>query len=227
MISEERLCQAAREASKAYLASLPEPEECHHTFSPAFERRMKRLLRREKHKALYPSLRRIAGFLLVLVLCGGVFLSTNAQAREAAFGWISEQVERIRRYFYQGGVTPSSEIVHYQIDIPEGYWLEDSLESGGLFDYFYANETNDYISLTYQYETENSGGSMGIDGRQAEEKRITIHGNPAYLYIAYDKDASNTVVWTDQETGALIDVTAFMDEEALIELAESVVPVEK
>lgn len=227
MISEERLRQAAREASKAYLASLPEPEDCHHTFSPAFERRMKRLLRREKHKALYPSLRRIAGFLLVLVLCGGVFLSTNAQAREAAFGCISEQLEGIRRYFYQGGVTPSSEIVHYQIDIPEGYWLEDSLESGGMFYYFYVNETNDYISFTYQYIIQNSTSETYIDSREAKKKEITIHGNPADLYLSYDKDANNTVIWTDQKTGALIDVTAFMDEKALIELAESVVPVEK
>lgn len=227
MISEEMLREAAQEATKAYLESLPEPEECQHTFSPAFERRMNRLLRREKHKTLYPSLRRIAGFLLVLVLCGGVFLGTNAQAREAFFGWISEQVEGVRRYFHVGEATPSSEIVRYQIDIPEGYQLEDSQESEAFFDYFYENEAKEYITFTYQYVTETSIGETYFDDREAEKKQITIHGNPADLYISYSEEEDNTVVWVDQKTGALISITAFMDEEALIELAESVAPVEK
>ena len=227
MISEEMLREAAQEATKAYLESLPEPEECQHTFSPAFERRMNRLLRREKHKTLYPSLRRIAGFLLVLVLCGGVFLGTNAQAREAFFGWISEQVEGVRRYFHVGEATPSSEIVRYQIDIPEGYQLEDSQEREAFFDYFYENEAKEYITFTYQYVTETSIGETYFDDREAEKKQITIHGNPADLYISYSEEEDNTVVWVDQKTGALISITAFMDEEALIELAESVAPVEK
>ena len=227
MISEEMLREAAQEATKAYLESLPEPEECQHTFSPAFERRMNRLLRREKHKTLYPGLQRIAGFLLVLVLCGSVFLGTNAQAREAFFGWISEQVEGVRRYFHVGEATPSSEIVHYQIDIPEGYQLEDSQESEAFFDYFYENEAKEYITFTYQYVIETSIGETYLDDREAEKKQITIHGNPADLYISYSEEEDNTVVWVDQETGALISITAFMDEEALIELAESVAPVEK
>lgn len=227
MISEEMLREAAQEATKAYLESLPEPEECQHTFSPAFERRMNRLLRREKHKTLYPSLRRIAGFLLVLVLCGGVFLGTNAQAREAFFGWISEQVEGVRRYFHVGEATPSSEIVRYQIDIPEGYQLEDSQEREAFFDYFYENEAKEYITFTYQYVIETSIGETYLDDREAEKKQITIHGNPADLYISYSEEEDNTVVWVDQKTGALISITAFMDEEALIELAESVAPVEK
>lgn len=37
---------------------------------------------------------------------------------------------------------------------------------------------------------------------------------------------SNTVIWMDQRTGALIDVTAFLDEDALLDLAETVTAVE-
>ena len=39
MISEERLRTAARAVSQAMIDSLPEPEDCHHDFSPEFERK--------------------------------------------------------------------------------------------------------------------------------------------------------------------------------------------
>lgn len=226
MIPEDMLRQAAREAQRAYLDSLPEPADCRHTFSPAFARRMKRLLRKKKPTPLRRGLRRVAGFVLVVLLCGTLVLSTNARAYEAFFGWVREQVEGAQGYFHQGEDTPSSEIVRYQIDIPEGYWLEDSTEVGGFFDYFYANESNEYITFTYQYVTENSASALYVDDREAERQQVIIHGNPADLYISYSEEADNTIVWFDKETGALINVNAFMGKEDLIKLAESVVPVE-
>lgn len=49
MISDERLREAARQAEKNLLASLPEPEDCEATFSPEFKRKMKKLVRRTNH----------------------------------------------------------------------------------------------------------------------------------------------------------------------------------
>ena len=53
MISDERLCKAAQQAEKAFLASLPEPKDCKATFSPAFERKMKKLVKRTDHPIMY------------------------------------------------------------------------------------------------------------------------------------------------------------------------------
>ena len=41
MISDERLREAARQAEKDLLASLPKPEDCEATFSPEFKQKMK------------------------------------------------------------------------------------------------------------------------------------------------------------------------------------------
>ena len=49
MISDERLREAARQAEKNLLASLPEPKDCEATFSPEFKRKMKKLVRRTNH----------------------------------------------------------------------------------------------------------------------------------------------------------------------------------
>ena len=42
MISEERLKEAARRCEEHMLNCLPDPSECEATFSPRFERKMKR-----------------------------------------------------------------------------------------------------------------------------------------------------------------------------------------
>ncbi|HIY07629.1 MAG TPA: DUF4367 domain-containing protein, partial [Candidatus Evtepia faecigallinarum] len=215
MITEDALRRAAREADRALADSLPDPADCAHTFSPQFQRRMARLIRRHRYKGLYRGLRRAACVLLAVLLGGTVFLSTNAQAREAFFGWVREQVEGAQRYFHQGNVTSASEIVHYQIDIPEGYWLEDSLEAEGYFDYYYVNDDGDSIEFTYQYETEAAGGELYVDDRETEKKQVMVCGTPGELYLSNEEEMSNTVIWMDQSTGALIDVTAFLDEDAL------------
>lgn len=226
MITEDALRRAAREADRALADSLPDPADCTHTFSPKFQHRMARLIRRHRHKGLYRGLRRAACVLLAVLLGGTVFLSTNAQAREAFFGWVREQVEGAQRYFHQGNVTSTSEIVRYQIDVPEGYWLEDSLEAEGYFDYYYVNDDGDSIEFTYQYETEDAGGELYVDDRETEKKQVMVCGTPGELYLSNEEEMSNTVIWMDQSTGALIDVTAFLDEDALLDLAETVTAVE-
>ena len=110
MISEERLRTAARAVSQAMIDSLPEPEDCHHDFSPEFERKMKKLLRRSRHWGLYQGLKRAACFFLVLLLSSGAFLTVNAEAREIVFGWVSEKFEDAQRYFYPGKTSSSVDI---------------------------------------------------------------------------------------------------------------------
>ena len=53
MISEDRLRQAVRDAGALLDQSLPDPDQCHHTFSPAFLNRMEALLRRRKRAPVY------------------------------------------------------------------------------------------------------------------------------------------------------------------------------
>ena len=227
MISEDRLRQAVRDAGALLDQSLPDPDQCHHTFSPAFLNRMEALLRRRKRAPVYRVLKGVACFFLAFLLGGTIFLSTNAQAREAVCGWVREQAEGVQRYFHQGDVTSSSDIVHYQIDVPDGYWLDDEMREESFVYSFYSNKEGLYLDFFYQYETENSGGETYIDDTDATTIQTEVHGNPADLYIAHDPEGSNTVIWMDIETGALLEVTAFLPQDELMALAESVTPIKK
>ena len=86
MISDKELQEAARRYEKALLAGLPEPEECPAVFSPAFERKMKKLIFRVDHPVRF-WMRLLLPVLVVL--CGGIgflagFLTARGRIREFA-----------------------------------------------------------------------------------------------------------------------------------------------
>jgi hypothetical protein len=222
VISEERLREAARRAGDAWEAGLPDPADCQHEFSPAFDRKMAKVLRKKSHPVRSSALRRVACLLLVLVLGSAIWLGVDAQAREAVFGWLRDRIEDVWHYSYQG--EPPAEFSSYSLDVPEGYWLESRIDSDGLVDEYYRNEEGLYIDFTYQYTSDHSASELYVLDENTEVKQVVIHGQTADLYLSSSEDENNTIIWTDPSTGALIDVTAFMDEAELIALAETVTP---
>lgn len=222
--TEEQLRQATAEAGAILDGSLPAPEDCDHTFSLPFQAKMGKLLRRHKRAPARRAMRRVACLVLVCLLGSGVFLTTNAQAREAFLGWVSQQVEGFQRYFYTGTVTALEDIVHYKISVPEGYTFVSGFTSDTFVHHMYESPSGGFISFSYQYQTENSSGEMFLADDEAQRTQAKIHETPAELYLSNDPEGSNTVIWTDQNTGALIDVTALLGEEDLLSLAETVTP---
>ena len=160
--TDDRLRQAAKEAGAILDGSLPAPEDCPHTFSLPFQAKMAKLLRRHKRAPARRAMRRVACLVLVCLLGSGVFLTTNAQAREAFFGWVSEQVESARRYFHVGDPLFSEKVVRYEIDVPAEYSLLEEESNADMFHQFYVNDSGEYIDFTYQYETENTGNEAFI-----------------------------------------------------------------
>ena len=84
MIPEERLREAAQEAGRIIANRYPDPEACQHTFSPEFEAKMERLLRRaarrERLVLAQRVARRVACLLLVLLLGCGTWLGAGGPA---------------------------------------------------------------------------------------------------------------------------------------------------
>ena len=125
MIPEESLRQAAQRAQEALLDSLPESPAAH-TFSPAYRRKLDRLARRVDGKAWLPHwiLPPGGGDPPGGGVSGGVVLGTNAQAREAVFGWVRQWMEGDLWYRYQGDAVQNRVLTPYQITVPEGYQLD-------------------------------------------------------------------------------------------------------
>ena len=222
MISEERLRLSARRAGEALADSLPAPEDCRHSFSPAFEKKMARLIRRTRHRGFYTGMKRAASFVLAVLLSGGLWLTVDAQARETFFGWVSQQVEDAQRYFNPGPVTPIGEIVPYRLTVPAGYQLEARTIRDASGEESYTTADGTPIHFTWQYAAETAGGEVYVLDSGSHRKRVTVHGMPADLYLSASPDTSNTILWTDEDTGALLHISAVLDEDDLLKLAEAV-----
>lgn len=225
MISEERLRQAAQKAGEALADSLPEPEDCRRQFSPAFERRMKKLLRRSRHPVLYQSMKRAACFLLVCFIGAGAFLGVNAEARDTLFGWVTEQAEGAYTYFFDGPPAKEDEEVHYILpEIPEGYSEYESLDVGAENHPLYVNDEGYFLGFGYlMRDTESSTSNISFWTDGMEKTQGSVHGSPADIYIDETGEVGNVIVWTDEETDVLLYISGYFNAAELTDMAESVI----
>ena len=130
-------------------------------------------------------MRRVACLVLVCLLGSGGVPHHQRPGKEAFFGWVSQQVEGFRRYFYTGDPVFSENVVPYTINIPEGYQLEEELrsESNDFLYESYVNEDGLYIFFLYQYDTESSSGETVLNEAGSTIKQVEINGNTADLYL--------------------------------------------
>lgn len=229
---EADLRAAARVAGQALTEALPQPEDCRTAFSQGFQRNMERLIRKTDRSGGVTGLRRVACFFLALLLSGTAWLTVDAQAREKVFGWMSQQLENTRHYFFveEEEVLPekSPEISYVLPAVPEEYRLEDTGKTGTEKDWLYVNDSGQYLSfgyLTKETKYATSHIFFGTDGE--EQKTVLVHGQPADYYFDATGEHSNLIVWKDVEQEVLLYISAYLNESELIRMAETVIREEK
>lgn len=232
MISDERLKQAVHEAAEALDRSLPDPEACSYEPSPEFEARMQTLIRemgekRERKERRRKLAHRAACLAIAVVACGGCFLGSNAQAREGLWGWIRDSFEGSQNYSFQSTPIPSGDLPAYTMDVPEEYHYvaDQSIQSAEYAALTYENDAGNILALDYQYETENSSGSLSVFADEEDVQKVTVNGVSADLYVGENEDSTSIIVWMDPETTALLSVTGDLPADELLALAETVRPV--
>lgn len=227
MISEEQLKLAAQRAGEALSASLPEPEDCEDEFSPAFQRKMKKLIRRTDHPGLYRGLKRAACFFLAILLSGGIWLSVDAEAREIVFGWISQRVENAQHYFFDGPNTDETPDVRYCLsEIPAGYSEWSSIEEENGWNTLYVNETGQVLEFGFiKQPTETTTADVFFITDDMAKELCSVDGNPAEIYLDNSQEKGNLIVW--QKGKELLYISGYLSKEDLIQLAGSVIQEEK
>jgi len=230
--SEADLRRAAREANQALTDVLPQPEDCAYRFSQEFQRKMDRLIRRTDRSGWGTALQRAACFFLALLLSGTAWLTVDAQAREAFFGWVSQKLENTQHYFFveEKEKLPerSPEISYVLPTVPERYHLEDTDKTETHRDWLYVNDKGQYLCFGYlTKETTYATSHIIFSTDGMEQKTVLIHGKPAEYYFDVTGEHSNLIVWKDEEQEDLLYITAYLSEAELIQLAEAVVREEK
>lgn len=189
---------------------------------------MKKLCRQAKRRPYRTVWKAVACAALVLILGSTSYLGLNAQAREAFFGWVTQITQNVSHYFFSGSSDKHPENYRYVLpEIPEGYTQDAVDEDGGLRMELYTNEKGETLAFETQYTTESSDYELFLDVDKLEIKKVTVQGVSGDLYIDPTGEQSSTLIWKDPETDVLLSLTAYLPEDQLISLADSVVRQEK
>lgn len=216
---DELFKQAADEYLNAISESLPQPEDCPHTFGKRFEKQMGRLIAKTAHPLRTAMLRAAASFAAVLLLFGSV-LAVDTDARKAFLGWMEERFDTCIS-FSASGKTHNSVQAEYTLGwVPEGYRFDEILDETDGQTVFYINDNGDYFRFTYLYASANSNlYLLTRDGY--DTKDVSVNGMLGTLYLPHNAADGAELVWQNAD-GTLFEISGKCEEAVLIRAAENI-----
>lgn len=201
-----------------YSEAIDDLPEC--DFSPAFEKKMQKLIRRANHPIRYRVAQVAACLLLAALLSGCTVLAVSPEARAAFVGWVRETYETWFVYRYTGEEQPPSEnTVYAPTWVPDGYDEIVAPQVGTFARTQYENLNSDLLTVSYLKGTEKS--SLSVEWEGAIVQKSFVGSLPADLYLN-PNDGPNILVWTDYERDAAFWITAPLPEKELVKVAESI-----
>ncbi len=222
MIPNEMLRESAARTYEKYVSNLLSDfdPEYHYEFSSGFEKRIEKLKRRADHPVLYRTLKRIAIVLLTLLIAGTVWISVDADARAAFFGWINDFIDDYFVFHHEEDVTNGIKPADYRPSwLPNGY-SEDSVK---VFDnettVRYINDSGELIRFSYVITNEETDWFFYTSKGHTQPCRVGDYN--ATLFISESEDTASSLTWADSDDVAF-HVTGFVSETDLIRIAESV-----
>jgi len=221
-MTETGLKAAAESSCALYTGRLESgfKAETPHVFSPWFEEKMEKLKRRAAHPALYRPATRAAAVIAAVLLAGSLWLTFDADARTAFFGWIKESYETFFVYRYSDDVdNPVKNRGYEPAFIPEGYTKIKEQDTGGRISIIYENEAGQYLRFQYIYEP--SSSTLFVNEAGGTRKKARVMQYEADLILFDDLTDANDILWTDENDHAFF-ISAFVEEQELIRMAESV-----
>ena len=215
---------ALQEAYFMELEEMPSEEKLSEdealTFSSAFERKMKKLIRRADHPIRYRIAQAAACLLLAALLSGCTVLAVSPEARAAFVGWVREVYEGWFVYHYIGKEQAVPEnVVFCPTWMPDGYELIVEPENRAHMIAIYENPEEDIILFNCYMNTESMNLQIGEDTQLIDTYVSNISAD---LYIDNTSGAVNHLVWEDENKQRIFWITSTLDGETMVKIAESV-----
>ena len=198
-----------------------------HDFSPKFEKKMQKLIRRANHPIRHWVIQAAACLLLAALLSGCAVLAISPEAREAFVGWVREVYETYALYRFIEEEEKNSlfeaDIIYQPAYVPSGYQIEHrTVLSNGLVRIIYINDQINQLAIFTCFP--DTGSSTILVEWDSEDiyKEVYVNGISADLYLDADEGDSNVLVWVDKDIDAGFCISGAFGEEELIKIAESV-----
>lgn len=210
--------------SEKWMAELPDDggEFSDYIFSPAFEKKMSKLLSRQRSGSRLMYLRSgqkaAAAAAVILVMMSVTVFGVKA-FREPAVSFIVNTYEKFSVMIFGGDQEkpdefPASIKEHYgPAFIPEGFVLKSSEEVPMFFQLEYKNNEGDLINcIQYVIETD----QLTVNTEGADYEYIEINGHTG---IYFSNKGYQYLIWNDEKYG--FNVNGTVSRELILEIARS------
>lgn len=180
---------------------------------------------RKRARPIWKSaLQKVAMILLVFTLSLGSLMAVSPTVRAAVVRWVTEWYETHVVYRFSGEQI-TDEMPQYEVtDLPEGYAEIERVEWPSYVSIIYQNvndENASWIYLQYIYMQQGASGNFGIEN--ADIIPVTVNGLEGQLYLTKDSEQSDsTITWIDPDENILFAVSAALDADSILHMAESV-----
>ncbi len=211
-ITDEMLFEAAPQAAKLFLDTLPDREACRRDFPVEFEEKMGALLTYSKRRRPWKALLAAAAIIGALTL--GLTVGADSQSDYQLY-W--SQSDGVMRYVVRLERKTNRDFQPVELaDPPQGFTLKRS-GMNGEYEYHvtYRNENDGYFSVTQRTDDEYSGMILG-DYRGAE---VEIGGRLGMLAESNEGE-SRMLLWTDGPYILMIHADGVSTED-LLQIAEA------
>ena len=156
---------------------------------------------------------------MLALCCTGVLLVADPSARAVVSSWAREFCENtiVYRFFGDSSVKQLPELkIGY---LPDGYKEESTAET-------YTSKTLVFSKgkdlLFIDWWQLGDSGNLQIPTTDVETKSATVNGQPAEFIIPDDDTQTTDLLWTDDERGYGFMVSAYLDMEEIMKIAESI-----
>ncbi|WP_313339561.1 DUF4367 domain-containing protein [Sedimentibacter sp.] len=203
---EVLLSYAVKESAIKEINEMPTEEQIKENvyFSATFENKMKKLLKKQKHKRIlrsaYVYSKKIAVFVSVIISIGFGTLMTVEAVQKAVINTVVEWYEDHNGFIFKNTSNKSAEEILNESKIklpayiPEGFELSESEDYDSFKIYVYKNEEGKNLVFNATVVTDKN--ETFIDNEYTDYEIIEINGNEAYLFMGIE-DNYVSIIWTD------------------------------
>lgn len=221
MITDTMLKEALLEMNEVIISSYPEPEECYVDFSPRFERKMQKVIRKGNHPDFYRFRQRAASILLILLMGFMTLMAVSPTARATVIGWIREKYEI---YFtYKSSQTSDQNTVSEDIDyqilyIPNGYQHKQTINKIGGIKEIYHDENGNELQISF---IKNPNSTIFVENLELTAIPTKINNIEAHYYGSKTKDGTNYLIWNDHDKNILYIIASNESEKEIKKIAKN------
>lgn len=200
-ITDEMLFESASEAEDLWLHTLPDAKVIpEHKFSPKFERKMKKLIRKSRHSKqidfILKSSKKVAIFCIIVFSLTFSGLMTVKAYREQFIQAVIEIYQTLTSFKFSSEENVEHPVGNISYSyFPDGnYKMEVIQNQGGRYYIeFKSVDSEDYIRVKQNAISSGSKETSYLDSEDAEQQQISING---YDGILLYKKGKTIVQWT-------------------------------